>query len=275
MLVRCRRGYGTRNGGVLGWGRRDATVRARLGERNGRPVLCWHGVGITSRASLLLNEAGPLLADGYGLRVLALDAPGFGKSPPSQRDAYQPHALVDLIPPLLEALGLARVAFAGFSWGGDLGCHLAARHPHSLTALVLLDAGYSDPPLDPSLTYEQRVEQNELAWREKCAPSWDAVVTGLRENHPRWTAAVEQACRAGWREQGGRLIPAVPPGSSPLSSTDWRTHHLRVPGHGWLTAVSRCLWSRLVTRPRRTWFSSLLMFLRPRSSGLRERGTTF
>jgi hypothetical protein len=39
------------------------------------------------------------------------------------------------------------------------------------------------------LSYEQRLETNELAWREKCAPSWDAVVIGLRENHPRWTAA--------------------------------------------------------------------------------------
>lgn len=36
------------------------------GERRGRPLLCWHGVGLTSRASLFLNEAAPLLADGYG-----------------------------------------------------------------------------------------------------------------------------------------------------------------------------------------------------------------
>jgi pimeloyl-ACP methyl ester carboxylesterase len=181
------------------------------GEPSGRPLLCWHGVGLTSRASLFLNEAGPLLVDGYGLRVLALDAPGFGKSPPNERHGYQPRVLVDLIPPLLEELGLTRVAFMGFSWGGDLGCHLAARHPHSLTALVLLDAGYSDRPLDPWLTYEQRVERNELAWREKCAPSWDAVVIGLRKNHPRWTVAVEEACRAGWREQGGPARPSCAP----------------------------------------------------------------
>jgi haloalkane dehalogenase len=88
------------------------------GERRGRPLLCWHGVGLTSRASLFLNEAGPLLANGYGLRVLALDAPGFGKSPSIGRQRYQPQALVDLIPPLLEALGLARVAFAGFGERG-------------------------------------------------------------------------------------------------------------------------------------------------------------
>jgi pimeloyl-ACP methyl ester carboxylesterase len=138
-------------------------------------LLCWHGVGHTSRASLFLNEAGPLLADGYGLRLLVLDAPGFGRSPAIDPQRYRPQALVDLIPPMLDALDLERAGFMGFSWGGDLGCHLAARHPSRIAALVLLDAGYKDPPLDPTLTYEQRVEQNTAAWREMCAPSWTAV----------------------------------------------------------------------------------------------------
>lgn len=87
------------------------------GSSSGRPLLCWHGVGLTSRASLFLNEAGPLLADGYGLRVLALDAPGFGKSPPLEPAGYAPDALVDLIPPVLDALELRRIGFMGFSWG--------------------------------------------------------------------------------------------------------------------------------------------------------------
>jgi pimeloyl-ACP methyl ester carboxylesterase len=180
------------------------------GESSGSPLLCWHGVGLTSRASLALNEAGPLLASGHGLRVLALDAPGFGKSPPSVRDGYHPHALVDLVPRLLDALGLARVAFMGFSWGGDLGCHLAARHPDRLAALVVLDAGYRDPPLDPSLDYEARVVRHEQAWQEKCAASWDAVLAAPRRRSRRWTPAIEEAARAGWKEEGGRLVPVVP-----------------------------------------------------------------
>lgn len=190
----------------------EARVFVRAwGDRRGRPLLCWHGVGLTSRASLFLNEAGPLLADRDGLRVLALDAPGFGKSPSIERERYQPQALVDLIPPLLEALGLDRVGFMGFSWGGDLGCHFAARHQSSVAALVLLDAGYKDPPLDPTLTYEQRVERNEIAWRASCAPSWDAVANALRENHRRWTPAVEEAARAGWRQRANQLVPAAAP----------------------------------------------------------------
>jgi len=181
------------------------------GSPSGRPLLCWHGVGLTSRASLFLNEAGPLLADGYGLRVLALDAPGFGKSPPLEPARYAPDALVDLIPPLLDALELRRIAFMGFSWGGDLGCHLAARHPSTLAALVLLDAGYSDPPLDRKLTYGQRVQENSRAWRSRSAPSWDAVVNALRQQHRRWTPAIEEAARAGYRTRAGQQVPAVSP----------------------------------------------------------------
>jgi pimeloyl-ACP methyl ester carboxylesterase len=98
----------------------------------------------------------------------------------------------------------------GFSWGGDLGCHVAARHPGRVTALVVLDAAYRDPPLDPSLAYETRVRRNERAWRERCAPSWDVAVTHLRRERPRWTPAIEEGCRAGWTEEDGRLVPAVP-----------------------------------------------------------------
>ena len=95
--------------------------------------------------------------------------------------------------------------------GGDLGCHLAARHPSILAALVLLDAGYSDPPLDRKLTYRQRVQENSRAWRSRSAPSWDAVVNALRRQHRRWTPAIEKAARAGYRTRAGQLVPAVSP----------------------------------------------------------------
>jgi pimeloyl-ACP methyl ester carboxylesterase len=135
------------------------------GEPDARPLLYWHGVGLTSRASLKLGQAAPHLA-GRGFRVLALDAPGFGQSPKLEPPAYHPHALADLVPPLLDALAIDRAAFVGYSWGGDVGCHVAARHPERLTALVLLDAGYRDPPFDLLLPYEAYVERNEADARE-------------------------------------------------------------------------------------------------------------
>jgi len=157
-------------------------VRAS-GEPNDRPLLCWHGVGLSSRGGLFLGEAATTLAVSHRLRVLTLDAPGFGRSPAIEAQRYRPQELVDLVPPLLEALGLDRAGFMGFSWGADLGCHLAARHPSALTALVLLDAGYSDPPLDPALTYEQRVAHYETETRgQPSEPSVSAAVVAAVEH---------------------------------------------------------------------------------------------
>lgn len=180
------------------------------GETAGRPVLYWHGVGLTSSASLTLGPRGPGLA-AHGLYLIALDAPGFGRSPPLDPGDYHPHALADLVPPLLDSIGLDRAAFMGFSWGGDLGLHVAARHHERLTALVILDAGYEDPPFDPSQPFESYLEDNERAWKERCEPSWEAALARVRQRFHGWTPALEQVWRAAWREERGRLVPSASP----------------------------------------------------------------
>jgi pimeloyl-ACP methyl ester carboxylesterase len=184
---------------VRAWGKPDA-----------RPVLYWHGVNIRARASMAVNEAAPLLAE-HGLRILALDAPGFGSSPALEPSAYHPYALAGLVPQLLDALEIERAPFVGFSWGGDIGCHVGARHADRLTGLVILDAGYSDPPFAPSRPFEERVAENESAFEEYAAPSWDAVFAEARQRHRRWSAEVEASVRAGRREQAGRIVPAGDP----------------------------------------------------------------
>jgi pimeloyl-ACP methyl ester carboxylesterase len=184
-------------------------VRA-WGDPDARAVLYWHGVFIAPRASMTINEAGPWLAE-HGLRVLALDAPGFGKSPALEPSAYHPHALADLVPHLLDALGVERAPFVGFSWGGDIGCHVAARHADRLSGLAILDAGYSDPPFDAEQPFEQYVTENEADWNETVRPSWDAVFAEARKRHRRWSSAIEESVRAGRREEGGRIVPAGDP----------------------------------------------------------------
>ena len=180
-------------------------VRA-WGEPDARPVLYWHGVNLRGRASMALNEAGPWLAE-HGLRIVALDAPGFGGSPPLEPAAYHPHALADLVPPLLDALDIERAPFVGFSWGGDVGCHVAARHGDRLTALVILDAAYNDPPFDPSQPLAEYVAENEAAWEEYVQPSWDAAFAEARERFRRWNPAIEASVRSGRREQDGLIVP--------------------------------------------------------------------
>jgi pimeloyl-ACP methyl ester carboxylesterase len=181
------------------------------GDPGGRPVLYWHGVYIAARASKTINEAGPILARDHGLSVLAPDTPGLGNSPAVETSDYHPHALADLVPRLLDALDIERAPFVGFSWGGDVGCHVAARHPERLTALVLLDAGYNDPPFDPSQPFEEYLAENEAAWEENVEPSWDAVFAGARERYRRWNPAIESSVRAGRVERDDRIVPSGDP----------------------------------------------------------------
>jgi pimeloyl-ACP methyl ester carboxylesterase len=145
----------------------EARLFVRIwGEDGGRDVLCWHGVGLTSRGGPTFAGAALQLARDHGLRVLALDAPGFGESPALEPSGYHPHALADLVPPVLDALAIDRAAFMGYSWGGDVGCHVGARHPERLRALVVLDAGYWDPSFDPLESYEAYLERNEALARK-------------------------------------------------------------------------------------------------------------
>jgi pimeloyl-ACP methyl ester carboxylesterase len=173
------------------------------GEPNGRPLLFQHGLG--HRAGLQINEVAPLLAAEEGFRVIAPDTPGFGGSPPAR--PVRPTELAELVPPLLDALGMGRVALMGFSWGATIGCHVAARHAGRLSALVLLDAGYADQ--QPGAAAVDMLQQIRRQWEEDCAPDRDALLERLRADGGRWSPAVEEAFLAGWHEREGRLEPVV------------------------------------------------------------------
>jgi pimeloyl-ACP methyl ester carboxylesterase len=111
------------------------------GDSDGPAVVYWHGLGDSGAQAWSLA---PRLAEDYGLRVIAPDAPGAGESPAIEYSAYRSDALADLAAGLLAELGLGSVGFVGLSWGATVGCYLAARHPDRLEALVLLDGGYLD-----------------------------------------------------------------------------------------------------------------------------------
>jgi pimeloyl-ACP methyl ester carboxylesterase len=76
--------------------------------------------------------------------VLAVSPPGLGETPALEPEEYRPSGLAGLVVRLLDALGLERATFAGFSWGGFVGCRVAALAPERLSALVLLEGGYMD-----------------------------------------------------------------------------------------------------------------------------------
>jgi pimeloyl-ACP methyl ester carboxylesterase len=173
------------------------------GEQGDPAVLYWDGLGGTG---LHANEIAPALAE-YGLRVVAPDPPGHGRSPALPSDSYRPSRLASLAAELLSALGIERAAFLGFSWGGRVGCSFAALFSKRTTSLTLVEGGIFLSSAAGDLAaciVEARRERQEESF-----PSWDAFFEYERNSLGRWTPAVAEAHRAVMREEDGRVVPIL------------------------------------------------------------------
>jgi pimeloyl-ACP methyl ester carboxylesterase len=179
------------------------------GEESGSPVLFWHALG--DHTSLQPIEAAPILVRDFGLRVIGVDAPGFGRSPRLPDERYEMPSLVELGRALLDALALERVAWAGSSWGGSVGVQFAAAHPERVGGLVLLDGGYTDPAGD----FGSSLEEIREHWRSQpelwSSDSWEAVDDEARAYFRRWTAELSESCRSAFREDDGRVVSIMGP----------------------------------------------------------------
>jgi 2-hydroxy-6-oxonona-2,4-dienedioate hydrolase len=83
-----------------------------------------------------------------GCRVWVPDLPGYGDSALAEGDGHAP--IVDALAAGLHALDAIRpggIDIVGFSFGGVIAGHIAARHPEVVRRLVLVDAGGLGTPL--------------------------------------------------------------------------------------------------------------------------------
>jgi pimeloyl-ACP methyl ester carboxylesterase len=158
-----------------------------------------------------LGALGPLGSDepaeawaARGLRVLAPDLPGFGGSAAVAREEYRPSRLARL---LLRELP-ERFVLVGFSWGGTIGCHIAAQAPERVTALALVDVGYQSPKPDPK-SYEELLEEARAELEGMRFSDEDAYLAMVRQHV---SARITDAqLLALVREDGGSLVPEVTP----------------------------------------------------------------
>jgi haloalkane dehalogenase len=91
----------------------------------------------------------PILV-GAGLRVIAPDLVGFGRSDkPAARDDYTYQRHVDWMTALLETIDLRDATLVGQDWGGLIGLRLVAEHPDRFSRVVaantFLPTGDRDP----------------------------------------------------------------------------------------------------------------------------------
>ena len=123
-------------------GRQVRVLRAagRHGDAPPQPQLLVHGLGgsAVTWAEVMpgLSAAGP---------VVAVDLPGFGRTPAGHDDPLTVDGYVRFVRQVADALGWARFTLHGNSMGGLIATLLAAQHPERIERLVLVS-----PALPPS-----------------------------------------------------------------------------------------------------------------------------
>jgi pimeloyl-ACP methyl ester carboxylesterase len=182
------------------------------GEPDRPALLYWDGLG---GCGLHANEIAPILAEEHGLRVIAPDAPGHGRSPALPPESYRPSILAGVAADLLSELGISRAIFMGFSWGGRIACSFGASFPQRTAGLALIDGGYLEwadiPGVDTSADLESCVARAHRGAEGDSFASWDAYFARQREELGRWTPALAEAHRAMMRETDGRIVPILEP----------------------------------------------------------------
>jgi pimeloyl-ACP methyl ester carboxylesterase len=121
---------------------RILTARSRRAAPGARPQLLVHGLGGSSVTWVPvmdgLSEHGP---------VVAVDLPGFGRTPIADHDPITVQGYVDFVLEVADTLGWKTFTLHGNSMGGLIGTLLAADHPHRLDRLVLVSPAL--PPRSP------------------------------------------------------------------------------------------------------------------------------
>ena len=179
------------------------------GDAGAPAVLYWDGLG---GCGLHANEIAPVLTEEYGLRVIAPDAPGHGRSPALPTDGYRPSKLAGLGASLLSALAVERAAFIGFSWGARIGCSFAALFPERTASLALIEGGHHGARAivgESAADLEACIAAARVETEEDSFPSWDAYFSFERESLRRWTPALADTHRAVMREEDGRVVPIL------------------------------------------------------------------
>ena len=114
------------------------------GPKDGPTVLLMHGQPVWS---YLYRKMIPLLVR-VGMRVIAPDLPGYGKSDkPAAREDYSYQRQVDWMDAWLTINGFSNITFFGQDWGGLIGLRMIVDQPERFARIVIANTGL---PYSPS-----------------------------------------------------------------------------------------------------------------------------
>ena len=118
------------------------------GPQSGPIVLCMHGQPVWS---YLYRKMIPYLTQA-GMRVIAPDLPGYGKSDkPAALEDYTYERQVEWMGKWLKQNDFSNITFFGQDWGGLIGLRLVVNHAHRFERVVIANTGLPyipDLPID-------------------------------------------------------------------------------------------------------------------------------
>jgi len=177
-------------------------------------VFFWHGAEFHS--GLSVAEVATALA-ARGVRTIAPDAPGFGRSPvlfAAHPELAEPARLAQGAAEIVRKLSDASALFVGHSWGAHLGCWAAADASGPWRGLLLIDGGFFD--FGDLFTRLWGVEPRAALARlhdrfaDVSFADWPAYYSHLRQTMMRWAPEQEAMYRSAAREAAdGRIYPIV------------------------------------------------------------------
>jgi pimeloyl-ACP methyl ester carboxylesterase len=153
----------------------------------GTPIVLLHGVGGNALWFTSLMTA---LS---GRRVIAFDMPGHGGS--TVAPGWEMEPLAELIFAMSRQLVKGRMIWGGHSWGGKLAAMIAALHPQTTEALLLLDPSPASGMPVPAETFVDMTFSGELGpWR-----SLEEARSAVRNlpQYSNWNLDLERAFERG------------------------------------------------------------------------------
>lgn len=115
-----------------------------LEEGSGVPAILLHGASLGSSADVFRRNLRALGAG--GIRAIAFDLPGFGKSDPT--DDLSAKGRKAIILKFMDALKLDKAALIAHSASGNAAVGIALEHPGRVSHLIVLGTGSLLPPLE-------------------------------------------------------------------------------------------------------------------------------
>ena len=115
----------------------------------GEPVVALHGAASSCHWYDLVI---PHLRDSF--RIIAPDQRAHGKTDQPATGYDWPTLAGDIVG-ALDQLGIQRAAVLGHSWGGSIALSFAALYPERVTALALIEGGFSAGPRSAEMTWEE------------------------------------------------------------------------------------------------------------------------